>query len=109
MSDATAGAIRVETTTDSQAEAERLAASLIEARLAACVQVTGPITSYYRWEGQVNHDPEWLLVIKTAADRAEAVAEHLRQHHSYDVPEIIAVPIVGGNPDYLNWVTDETR
>lgn len=109
MTDVIPGTVRVETTTDTQSEAERLATTLVESHLAACVQVTGPITSFYRWEGRVHNDPEWLLVVKTAADRLDAVVAHLREHHSYDVPEVVAVPVVGGNPDYLTWVTAETR
>ena len=101
--------VRVETTTGSRAEAQTLAESVVAARLAACAQVGGPIWSSYRWEGKVESDEEWLLVCKTAADRLDALVAHLRAAHSYDVPEIIAVPVTGGDPAYLAWVTDETR
>jgi len=101
--------VRVEATAGSRDEAQALAASVVTARLVACAQVSGPIASSYRWRGAVETDEEWLLVCKTAADRLGALVEHLRAEHSYDVPEIIAVPITGGNPDYLTWLTDETR
>lgn len=100
---------RVETTIDSHSAAETLASSVIEHQLAACAQVSGPITSFYQWEGAVQYDEEWLVVAKTATDRLDALVAHLNEVHSYDVPEIIAVPIQGGSTAYLNWVTDETR
>ena len=103
------GHVRVETTTASREEAQALAASVVAGRLVACAQVSGPIASSYRWRGGVETDEEWLLVCKTAADRLDALVGHLRGRHSYDVPEIIAVPVVGGDPDYLSWLTDETR
>lgn len=100
--------VRVETTTDDAAEAERLARSVVDARLAACAQVGGPIMSYYRWEGEVQRDEEWLIVMKTTRARLDALTEHVRAEHSYDVPEIVAVPVEGGNPGYLRWVAEET-
>ncbi len=99
----------VVTTTDSEAAARKLAAGAVEARLAACAQVLGPITSVYRWEGQTHTDPEWRVEIKTAADRVDALTEHLKAHHSYDEPEVVATPVTGGSAGYLSWVVDETR
>lgn len=99
----------VTTTTDSETEATRLASSVVDAHLGACVQVIGPITSVYRWENAVQTDPEWRLEIKTAADRLPALIEHLNTEHTYDVPEIIATPITGGTDAYLDWLVDETR
>lgn len=101
--------VRVETTVDSADGAATLARGVVEARLAACAQVTGPIASTYRWEDAVTTDQEWLVVMKTAADRLDELVEQLLAVHPYDVPEIVATPVVGGNPDYLEWVTDETR
>ncbi|MDS1271500.1 divalent-cation tolerance protein CutA [Lipingzhangella sp. LS1_29] len=101
--------VRVETTTDSRQEALALASTAIEARLAACAQVNGPITSVYQWQGAIENDEEWLVVFKTAHDRLDDLVARLRAEHSYDVPEIIAVPIIGGNPAYLDWLRDETR
>jgi periplasmic divalent cation tolerance protein len=99
----------VSSTTDSEQAAKDLAAKAIEAKLGACAQVVGPITSVYRWEGAVQTDQEWRVEIKTAADRVEALTEKLRVEHSYDVPEIIATPIEGGSAEYLDWVVSETR
>ncbi|MBR8740989.1 divalent-cation tolerance protein CutA [Nocardiopsis sp. MG754419] len=101
--------VRVETTIDDREGAERLAGSVVEHHLAACAQVSGPIRSFYRWEGAVHSDEEWTVVIKTAADRLEDLVAHLVAAHPYDVPEIVAVPVTGGNPSYLAWVRDETR
>ncbi|GAA3731286.1 divalent-cation tolerance protein CutA [Salinactinospora qingdaonensis] len=101
--------MRVETTVADRDSAERLARSVIEARVAACAQVTGPITSFYRWEEEVHNDQEWLVVMKGAGDRLDALTTHLLAVHPYDVPEIIATPIEGGNPEYLRWVVEETR
>jgi periplasmic divalent cation tolerance protein len=99
----------VVTTVDTEKAAKELAASAIEARLAACAQVAGPITSVYRWEGAVWTDPEWRVEIKTATDRVAALTEHLTAQHAYDVPEIIATPIEGGSAEYLAWLIEETR
>jgi periplasmic divalent cation tolerance protein len=100
--------VTVLTTVDSAEEAERLARGLVEGRLAACVQVGGPVTSYYRWEGAVQAEREWQLLCKTRADRCPALEAHLRREHPYDVPEIIATPLVGGNEEYLRWVARES-
>ncbi|MFC4563689.1 divalent-cation tolerance protein CutA [Nocardiopsis mangrovi] len=104
-----AAGVRVETTTDGRAAAEAIARAVVDRRLAACAQVGGPITSFYRWQGEVQADEEWTVVMKTAADRLPDLIAHVRDLHSYDVPEIIAVPVVGGDPEYLAWLADETR
>ncbi|QUH04643.1 divalent-cation tolerance protein CutA [Saccharopolyspora erythraea] len=100
--------VQVVTTVDSEQAAAELARGVVEAHLGACVQVV-PIRSFYVWEGTAQDDPEWQLQIKTSATRMEALVEHIRARHSYDVPEIIATPIVTGNADYLAWVDQETR
>ncbi|MGH8909600.1 MAG: divalent-cation tolerance protein CutA [Egibacteraceae bacterium] len=100
--------IQVMTTTDQEQEARALADALLEARLAACVQIVGPITSRYWWQGALEEATEHLLIIKTKAELLERLVETLRQKHSYDTPEITATPIVGGNPTYLEWVAQET-
>jgi periplasmic divalent cation tolerance protein len=99
----------VTSATDSEAAAARLATGAIEARLGACAQVVGPITSVYRWEGAVKTETEWRVEIKAAARGAAALTEFLRTNHGYDVPEIIVTPIVGGNAEYLAWLAEETR
>ncbi len=101
--------VRVETTTDTRASAGAIARSVVENRLAACAQVVGPITSFFWWENEVQEDEEWTVVLKTATDRLSDLTAHLLEIHPYDVPEVIAVPIEGGNPEYLSWLIDETR
>lgn len=105
----TPGTVRVEITADSRENADRLAESAVGRRLAACAQVGGPVTSHYRWEGEVHRDQEWTVVFKTAEDRLEDLTAHIVREHPYDVPEVVAVPVVGGHPSYLAWVRDETR
>ncbi|GHD32264.1 divalent cation tolerance protein [Nocardiopsis kunsanensis] len=102
-------AVRVETTVDTEEGARNVARSVVEHQVAACAQVSGPITSFYRWEGRVQNDPEWIVVIKTTSDRLDALTSRILDVHPYDVPEIVAVPVVGGNPAYLDWVREETR
>lgn len=87
--------------------ADRLAKGLIETRLAACVNRLPPVQSVYRWEGQIERASETPLVIKTTAERYPELEAWLRAAHPYDVPEIIALPLVAGLPDYLNWVRQE--
>lgn len=99
----------VSSTTDSEEAARALAAGAVDAKLGACAQIVGPITSVYRWEGAVQTDQEWRVEIKTARDRVAALTEHIKANHSYDVPEIIASPIEGGSDEYLSWLIDETR
>ncbi|KUH35723.1 MULTISPECIES: divalent-cation tolerance protein CutA [Streptomyces] len=100
--------LTVLTTTDSAAKAGELARSAVEARVAACAQVSGPVTSVYRWEGAVENAQEWQVLFKTARARYEALEAHLRAHHDYDTPEIIATPVVRGDAGYLAWVERET-
>jgi periplasmic divalent cation tolerance protein len=96
-------------TTDNEQAARALAAGSIDAKLGACAQVVGPITSVFRWEGEVQTEQEWRVEIKTTADRVAALTEHIKTNHSYDVPEIIATAIIGGSPEYLSWLVGETR
>jgi periplasmic divalent cation tolerance protein len=102
------GYLQVTTTTDSEGEARRLADLAVESRLAACGQVLSPITSVYWWDGKVENAQEWMVLLKTTANRVEQLIDRLRAEHSYDTPEIVAVPIVSGNPAYLDWITAET-
>ena len=92
-----------------RASAEKLAALLIEQRLAACVNVLSPCISMYRWQGQVQRDEEYPMLIKTAQDRYADLEAAIRASHPYELPEIVAVPINGGLPAYLQWVESETR
>ncbi len=81
---------------------------VVEERLAACVSVLPGVTSIFRWEGQLQRETEVMLLIKTSGEVVDALATRLRQLHPYVVPEIIALPITGGLPDYLSWVTQCT-
>jgi periplasmic divalent cation tolerance protein len=99
---------QVSTTTDSPDAAAAMARSAVEARVAACGQVVGPIGSVYWWDGAVDSAAEWLVLFKTTADRSDALVEHLLSRHTYDVPEIIVTPVVAGNPAYLAWIDTET-
>ncbi len=98
--------IQVLTTAGSEQEAERIAAALVADRLAACAQVVGPIASTYRWRGAVEREREWQCLAKTEAGRFEAVAAAIRALHSYEVPEILAIPVLAGSPGYLAWISD---
>ena len=100
---------QVLTTTDSAEEADRLARSAVQARLAACAQRVGPIASTYRWQGEVEIAQEWQVLLKTPADRFDALADHLREQHTYELPEIVATPILAGSAAYLDWVREQTR
>ena len=100
--------LTVLTTVDSEEKGHALAAGAVERRVAACAQVSGAVRSFYRWEGAVQSDPEWQVLFKTTAARYDALEAYLREAHDYDVPEIIATPVVRGGDDYLAWVEEET-
>jgi periplasmic divalent cation tolerance protein len=99
--------VQVLTTVGSEEEAGRIAALLVEQRLAACVQVVGPVVSRYRWQGAVEEEREWQCLAKTTRAAFGAVEAAIREVHSYDEPEIVATPIVAGSPGYLAWIADE--
>lgn len=100
--------MQVSTATDSRERADELSASAVEARLAACGQVIGPIASTYWWKGQVESATEWLCLFKTSTTRSDELVTHLRRRHTYETPEIVVTPIVGGDADYLSWIAQET-
>lgn len=100
-------AIQVQTTTATRADAERIAAALVERRLAACVQISGPITSCYRWQGAVETAEEWGCAAKTTLAAYPRVEQAIRELHPYEEPEIIAVPIVAGSSGYLTWLVEQ--
>jgi periplasmic divalent cation tolerance protein len=89
--------------------AAAIAEALVAEGLAACVNLVPGLTSIYRWQGEIQREGEVLLLIKTAAQRFEALAERLRRLHPYELPEIIALPIAAGLPDYLAWVSQCTQ
>jgi periplasmic divalent cation tolerance protein len=97
----------VMTTVSNKEQAEKLARTVLEARLAACVQIQD-ITSYYWWDEKINRDAEQLLFLKTTADKYQALEAHLIANHSYDTPEILRLPVEAGFEKYLNWMQSET-
>jgi periplasmic divalent cation tolerance protein len=99
--------VTVTTTTDNEDEATRLAETAVTARLAACAQISN-IASTYWWQGKVETAEEYRIDYKTAAALAERLTAHLKSVHSYDTPEVIVTPILGGNPAYLDWISAET-
>ncbi len=101
--------LTVLTTTDSADSAASLARSAVTARLAACAQVDGPITSTYWWQGEVESAQEWRVLYKTTAERYPALEAHIKAEHSYDTPEVIVGEIPTGSREYLAWITEETR
>jgi len=96
------------TTLPADADAAAIADALVEARVAACVNVLPEMQSTYRWQGTVEHDSERQLVIKTSRQRVDVLWERLRDLHPYDVPEFVVIPIVDGNQAYLNWIGEST-
>ena len=93
-------------TAGSESEAYKIADTLVERRLAACVNIVPRVQSVYRWEDKVEHAEEYLLLIKTVKERAEEVRVAIRERHSYEVPECIAIEVESGSTEYLKWVED---
>jgi periplasmic divalent cation tolerance protein len=89
-------------------EASRIARTLVEARLAACVNIVPGVLSLYRWQDAIEQAAEWTLLIKTTRAHFPALCAELRRAHSYEVPEIIALPIIDGDGAYLDWIDRET-
>ncbi|MER7047273.1 MULTISPECIES: divalent-cation tolerance protein CutA [Streptomyces] len=101
-------ALTVLTTTDTAAKAEALARGAVEARLAACAQISAPVTSVYRWRNAVETAQEWQIVFKTGQRRYPELEAYLLAAHDYETPEIIATPLVLGSAAYLEWIEAET-
>ena len=99
--------VQISTTTATKEQAEKIVQHLVETKITACVQINGPITSIYRWKGKVENAQEWLCLIKTREDLFDKVEAAIKSQHPYETPEIIAVPIVKGSKEYLNWIDDE--
>uniref|UniRef100_A0AAU2VGD3 Divalent-cation tolerance protein CutA n=1 Tax=Streptomyces sp. NBC_00003 TaxID=2903608 RepID=A0AAU2VGD3_9ACTN len=104
----TVQAMTVQTTTDSADKAAALARGAVEARLAACAQIVGPVTSVYHWAGGIETTQEWQVLFKTTTTCYPELERHLLAAHDYETPEIIATPVVAGSPAYLSWITAET-
>ena len=95
-------------TTSSSDESSRLAKSLVEGGLVACANIVPQVRSLFRWEGKVEEEQESLIILKTQSSRFDELCKKIKELHSYDVPEIIALPIVQGSAEYLGWVRDVT-
>ncbi|KPL08061.1 hypothetical protein AMJ85_08975 [candidate division BRC1 bacterium SM23_51] len=101
--------IQVFTTTETKNDAHRIARTIVEKRLAACGQIIGPITSIYWWKGKIETAEEWICVLKSSMQLYEELETAVREIHSYDVPEILAVPITAGSQSYLDWLSKELK
>ncbi len=99
--------VQITTTTPTEQQADQIARALVNERLAACVQITGPTRSVYRWEGKVEQAAEWLCVAKTRKSLCDAVKQKICELHTYECPEVIATPIIDGNKDYFDWLADQ--
>jgi periplasmic divalent cation tolerance protein len=98
---------QVTTTLPDRVSADKLAEILVAERLAACAQVLGPVSSTYRWEGRLEHSEEWYCTLKTTEQRLPALQKRVRELHPYQTPELIVVPISGGDAHYLDWLRTE--
>jgi periplasmic divalent cation tolerance protein len=96
-------------TTANAEEARRIADVLLNERKAACVNIVPGVSSFFWWQGKVDSAQENLLIVKTKASALNQIVSLVKEHHSYDVPEIIALPIIGGNRDYLEWLGKEVK
>jgi periplasmic divalent cation tolerance protein len=94
----------VQTNCGSDGEARAIGRSAVEAGLAACANIHGPITAIYRWQGEIAEDPEWVVYLKTTDAAVEALEVLVKEHHSYDLPAFIVLPIRGGETHYLAWL-----
>lgn len=103
------GFIQIITTVETAADAERIATALLEQRLAACVQIVGPITSHYWWQGAIEQATEYQCLIKSRQDLFAAVEAAIVAVHPYQTPEILAMPVVAGGAGYLAWLAAELR
>ena len=92
-------------TTSSKSEAEKITQSLLEAKLIACANIVGPVLSHFRWSGKINKAEEYLILMKSRRGLFEQLSEVVRSSHSYEVPEIIALPIINGSKPYLGWLS----
>ena len=99
--------IQVITTTETKEDAQKIARTVVEKRLAGCVQIIGPITSTYWWKNNIEMAEEWLCLIKSRKDLYQELEKAIREVHPYEVPEILAVPVVAGSRNYLQWLEAE--
>jgi len=100
------GFIMVYVTTSNKVEAEKIAQTLLQERLIACANIVGPVSSHFHWKGKVDSQEEFLMILKSRADLFGVLESRVRALHSYEVPEVIAVPIVDGSKGYLDWMNE---
>ena len=103
------GYLQILTTVGKREDAERIAETLVQKRLAGCVQIVGPISSVYWWKSKIEKAEEWLCLIKTEETLCHNIEETIKRIHPYETPEIIAVPIVAGSKEYFTWLGQEVR
>ncbi len=96
-------------TTSSRQEAEAIGKTLIESRLAACVNIVAGVSSLFRWQGAIEHQEEVLMLVKSRTDCLPSIIEAVKRLHTYTVPELVALPILAGSPDYLAWIDESLR
>lgn len=101
--------IEVHTTIDTREGAQKIADTLVSKRLAACVQISGPISSTYWWEGKIEQAQEWVCTAKTRKDLYNKLEQAIKEVHTYDTPEILAVDVVAGIKSYTDWIRQETE
>ena len=101
--------IQISTTVAKKSDAERIARILLQRKLSACVQIIGPITSIYRWKGKLEKSKEWLCILKTKSSLYKKVEDAIKHSHPYEIPEIIATPIIQGSKTYIEWMNKEMR
>ena len=101
--------LQVVTAIEKREDAEKIAKTLVEKRLAACVQIVGPIVSTYWWKDNIETAEEWLCIIKSMKDLYEELEKSIKEIHPYETPEIFALPVVAGSKDYLKWLSNEVK
>ena len=101
--------IQITTTTEKKEQAVVIAEKLVKLRLAACVQVSGPVKSFFRWKGKIDKTDEWVCTAKSKNKLYKKVEKTILEIHPYEVPEIIAVPIISGSDEYLKWIDEESE
>ncbi|MBH44610.1 MAG: cytochrome C biogenesis protein CcdA [Gammaproteobacteria bacterium] len=97
------------TTTDKKSISEKIAKELIASKIAACVSIHSPTTTYYFWGGKIRKDKEWMIMIKSPKHNYEKVEKLIKKLHNYELPEIISIKIESGSKKYLNWIANETK
>lgn len=99
--------IQVFTTVNKKSNAEKIAESLVHKKLSACVQIVGPVSSFYKWKGRLEKSKEFLCVIKTKKSYYKKIEKEIKKLHPYKLPEIIFIPTIGGNKEYLKWIGEQ--